>query len=267
MRQSASPFSAVPDRPPGPVYVWQIPVRLTHWVNALCIVVLCFTGYYIHNPYVQVSAREAYGLTFMGNMRAAHMIFAYIFIASILLRTYWAFYGGNEWASWKALVPFFTPEGRGKFKQSLQYYLFMRREPPTTMGHNPLAGFTYGIIVLLYFIQIFTGFALYGLGDPGGTIHAMTSWIFQYIDAQYIRMMHNFIMWWLIAFVIHHVYSAFLVDSEEANGLMTSIFSGWKFKCPERGYNILEDKEREGERDRDRDRKGSKPPGRWRPRR
>jgi Ni/Fe-hydrogenase 1 B-type cytochrome subunit len=32
---------------------------------------------------------------------------------------------------------------------------------------------------------------------------------------------------------LHHVYSAFLVDAEEANGLMSSIFSGWKFIVPQ----------------------------------
>jgi Ni/Fe-hydrogenase 1 B-type cytochrome subunit len=234
----AIPFRGT--RRSGPVYVWQIPVRLTHWVNFLCIVVLCFTGYYIFNPYVQVSAREAYGVSFMGMMRSMHMVFAYIFIASILLRTYWAFWGGNQWASWKALIPFFTPEGRGMMKDALLYYTFIRREPPTTMGHNALAGFTYGFIVLLYFVQIFTGFALYGMGDPGGMVWKMTSWIFPYIDAQHIRIAHNLIMWLLIGFAIHHVYSAFLVDSEEANGLMTSIFSGWKFACPGHGRKEID---------------------------
>jgi hypothetical protein len=32
-----------------------------------------------------------------------------------------------------------------------------------------------------------------------------------------------------MAFVIHHVYSAILVSKEEHNGLMESIFTGWKF--------------------------------------
>ena len=98
----------------GRVYVWEVPVRLTHWVNVLCIIVLSFTGYYIGNPYVRVSSREAYGPYFMGNMRFIHMLFAYIFIGSLLLRTYWAFFGGNQYAGWRALIPFVTPEGRGK---------------------------------------------------------------------------------------------------------------------------------------------------------
>jgi Ni/Fe-hydrogenase 1 B-type cytochrome subunit len=56
--------------------------------------------------------------------------------------------------------------------------------------------------------------------------------VFRIVDNQSVRLIHHMIMWLLIAFAIHHVYSAFLVDAEEANGLMSSIFSGWKFICP-----------------------------------
>jgi Ni/Fe-hydrogenase 1 B-type cytochrome subunit len=212
--------------------VWELPVRFTHWLNVAAIAVLSFTGYYIGNPYIEVSQREFYASYFMGNMRLIHIITAYIFIASLIIRTYWAFWGGNQWASWRALVPFFTSEGRGYVLQSLKYYLFIQREPPTVLGHNALAGFTYGIIVLLYFIEVFTGFALYGLSDPGGIWWNLTSWVFHIFDPQNLRLIHHMIMWLLLAFVIHHVYSAFLVDAEEANGLMSSIFSGWKFIVP-----------------------------------
>ncbi len=216
----------------GRVYVWEIPVRLTHWINVASIIVLSFTGYYIGNPYVQVSSREAYGPYFMGNMRFIHILFAYIFVASLVLRTYWAFFGGNQWVSWRALIPFVTAEGRGKLKHAVQYYLFLRREPPTVLGHNALAGFTYAIIVFLYFLQTLTGFALYAQSNPGGFWWALTGWVFLIVDSQFVRLVHHLIMWLLIAFAIHHVYSAFLVDVEEANGLMSSIFSGWKFICP-----------------------------------
>jgi Ni/Fe-hydrogenase 1 B-type cytochrome subunit len=36
-------------------------------------------------------------------------------------------------------------------------------------------------------------------------------------------------MWAILGFVIHHVYSALLVDHVERNGLMSSIFTGFKF--------------------------------------
>ena len=34
------------------LYVWQQPVRITHWVTAAAIVVLCLTGLYIADPFL-----------------------------------------------------------------------------------------------------------------------------------------------------------------------------------------------------------------------
>lgn len=210
------------------LYVWEIPVRLTHWVNVLSIVVLSVTGYYIGNPWSQVSQREWYGRYFMGNVRYIHFVFAFIFVASLALRTYWAF-KGNEWASWRNLFPFLTADGRKALRDALSYYTFLRREPPEVIGHNALAGLTYAVIVTLYFIQVFTGFALLGMANPNGLWFRLTAWSFSLISPQTLRLVHHMIMWLLIAFALHHVYSAFLVDSEEGNGLMSSIFSGFKF--------------------------------------
>lgn len=210
------------------LYVWEIPVRLTHWVNVLSIVVLSFTGYYIGNPWILVSQREWYGPYFMGNMRFIHFVFAFIFVASLALRTYWAFVG-NEWASWRGLFPFLTADGRKALIDALKYYAFLKREPPEVVGHNALAGLTYAVIVTLYFAQTFTGFALLGLANTNGFWYSITGWSFSFVSAQTMRLAHHLIMWLLIAFALHHVYSAFLVDSEEGNGLMSSIFSGFKF--------------------------------------
>lgn len=210
------------------LYVWEIPVRLTHWVNVLSIIVLSFTGYYIGNPWIQVSQREWYGPYFMGNIRFIHFVFAFIFVASLALRTYWAFVG-NKWASWRGLFPFLTADGRKSLGDAIKYYLFLRREPPEVIGHNALAGLTYAMIVFLYFLQTFTGFALLGLANTDGFWYSLTGWSFSFVSAQVMRLAHHLIMWLLIAFALHHVYSAFLVDSEEGNGLMSSIFSGFKF--------------------------------------
>ena len=42
------------------VYVWELPVRIYHWLNALSIVVLIITGYLIGNPQAIFNANEAY---------------------------------------------------------------------------------------------------------------------------------------------------------------------------------------------------------------
>jgi len=43
----------------GRVYVWEIPIRVYHWLNALCILVLCVTGYMIGQPLAIQQGAEA----------------------------------------------------------------------------------------------------------------------------------------------------------------------------------------------------------------
>jgi Ni/Fe-hydrogenase 1 B-type cytochrome subunit len=205
----------------GRVYVWEVPVRLTHWVTVLAILVLSGTGFYIGDPIFGGS------VSLMAWMRGVHRITAYVFIAGVMLRTYWAF-AGNEWASWRALFPYLTAEGRRQMARTFLYYTFLRRQPPGGLGHNPLAGMAYSAVVALMVVEILTGFALQSLGG-GGWRRALFGWIFSLISLQGVRLVHHMIMWLLLGFAVHHVYSAVLMDLEEKNGLLTSIFTGYKF--------------------------------------
>jgi len=203
------------------VYVWEVPVRLTHWVSVLAILVLSGTGFYIGDPIFGGS------VSLMAWMRGVHRISAYVFVSSVLLRTYWAF-AGNEWASWRALFPYLTAEGRLQMARTFLYYTFLRRQPPGGLGHNPLAGIAYSAVVALMVAEIFTGFALQSLGG-GGWRRALFGWTFSLISLQGVRLVHHMIMWLLLGFAVHHVYSSVLMDVEEKNGLLTSIFTGYKF--------------------------------------
>lgn len=221
------------------IYVWQIPVRLTHWVNAISIVVLSFTGYFIGNPWLFVARRETYASFFMGTLRFVHFAAAFIFLSSVLLRTYWAV-AGNPWSSWRGLFPFLTKRGRQGMLHAFQYYFFLRRDPPETIGHNALAGMTYAIIVTLYGLIIFSGLALFGDLHPTSIWAKLTGWSFLLVTAQQFRLLHHVIMYLLIIFAIYHIYVAWLIDMEEANGLMSSIFSGFKFLRPDQSPDWIE---------------------------
>jgi Ni/Fe-hydrogenase 1 B-type cytochrome subunit len=203
------------------VYVWEVPVRLTHWVNVLAILVLSATGFYVGTPVLGGS------VSLMAWVRGVHRITAYVLIASLALRTYWAF-AGNRWASWRELFPYFWREGRRGVARTLLYYTFLRRESPRTIGHNPLAGLAYSAVVSLMFLEILTGFALQSLGTTGWRTVAF-GWVFSVAGQQSVRLVHHMIMWMLLGFMVHHVYSSLLMDVEEKSGLMTSIFSGYKF--------------------------------------
>jgi Ni/Fe-hydrogenase 1 B-type cytochrome subunit len=203
------------------VYVWELPVRLTHWVNAVAIAVLSLTGFYIGWPFLEG------GALLMSWMRAIHRLAGYVLVASLLFRTYWSF-AGNEWASWRALFPWLTRAGwQGMFRTAL-FYVFLRRDPPRELGHNRLAGLAYSAVVTLLLVEVLTGFALDAFERGGGWVLAF-GWVFWFGAAQEVRLVHHLVMWLLLGFTVHHVYSSALMDAEERNGLMTSIISGWKF--------------------------------------
>ena len=60
-------------------YVWQLPVRFYHWINALCIVVLACTGYLIGRPVAITSGAEASFGYWFGTVRFIHFVTAFVF--------------------------------------------------------------------------------------------------------------------------------------------------------------------------------------------
>jgi len=208
------------------VYVWELPVRITHWVNVLSIGILTVTGIYIATPFIGTSG-PASSQYLMGTIRFIHFVTAFVFTASVLFRIYWAFVG-NTYARWNQFLPVTWRRLRDG-RRMLAYYVFLRREPPAEVGHNPLAGATYLVVFALFLLQIVTGFALYALPFDQGTFWpTVFGWITVTFGIQPVRLVHEIIMWLFLAFTIHHVYSCILIDFEERSGLVSSIITGFK---------------------------------------
>ncbi len=210
------------------VYVWEFPVRFTHWVNVLCIAALSITGYYIGNPFIHGYDASRY---VMGWVRFIHFVAAYLFVVSLLIRLYWAFLG-NKYASWSALFPFRADQSVRMIQQIL-YYSFMGKKPPLGVGHTPLAGLTYFLIIVLYLIEILTGFAMYSRYNPTGIYGSLFGWVLLIFSAPTLRLIHHIVMWLLFYFILIHIYIAMYLDKVEKSGLMGSIFTGYKFVYPE----------------------------------
>lgn len=224
------------------VYVWEFPVRLTHWVIAASFVVLGVTGVYIGHPFITVTgpAKEHF---VMGWMRAIHFYFAIAFSLAVVLRVAWMFMG-NKYASWNKFVPVTKRRFQGLLP-TIRFYLSNMRKPPGFVGHNPLAGVDYTIIFLLDIALIATGFAMYAASarydSPMHLFGFLASW---FGGLQTARLIHHVVMWLIAGFAIHHVYSAVLMSTVEANATLESIFSGYKFVPREdliySGYRFLD---------------------------
>lgn len=218
---SGPPVEPIEPRPT--VRVWELPVRITHWTIFLAVIVLSVTGYYIGNPFLVTGSDPRF---VMGTMRSIHLVAAWVMIAAVVARIIWAF-TGNRWSHWDQFIPV-RRERRGSTAQMLKYYLFLRRDPPPEVGHNPLAGLAYTAVYAMFLVQIVTGLALHGLDDPGGLLSNLTGWVFALGSVAAVRLTHHIVMWLTWGFVVHHLYSAILVDVEEKNGLVSSIFTGRK---------------------------------------
>ncbi len=206
------------------VYVWEVPVRLTHWINFICLLVLSLTGLYIAYPFITVTSAEKY---LMGWIRFIHFVTAYVFVVNWAVRIYWSF-AGNKYANWRAFFPFSPIQTEKLFKQILYYSLISKRLEPTA-GHTPLAGIVYLFIIILCMISVLTGFALYSLYNPNGIMNAVFGWVFSIFSIPATRLIHHSIMWLLLYFTIIHVYTVFFLNSAEKIGILGSIFDGYKY--------------------------------------
>lgn len=213
------------------VYVWQWPVRLSHWLIAGSIVILAVTGIYIGNPFLTVNG-EASRHFVMGWMKSLHFAAAMVFTVSVIARVLWMF-AGNPYARWHQFLPVSRERLRGIWNTAA-FYGFLKRDSPAFVGHNPLAGAVYTVVFCLYFVMIATGLGMAGAGAHiDSLLHACAPLASWFGGLQMARFIHHIGMWLLIGFVAHHIWSAFLISTVERSALLDSIFTGYKVLEPD----------------------------------
>ncbi|HET9681660.1 MAG TPA: Ni/Fe-hydrogenase, b-type cytochrome subunit [Candidatus Limnocylindrales bacterium] len=207
------------------VYIWQVPVRITHWAIAISIVVLSLTGGYIADPFLIPP-----GGSVMTTMRELHIVSAIVLLLAGLWRTVWLL-KGNRFARWSAFIPTNWNQATELFRQAA-FYAFIKKEIPKVLGHNQLAATAYIALVGLLVVEMVTGFVLYAVlgAEPAATL---LGWVRELVGLQTIRLVHHLAMWGVLAIAVFHVYSCFLVDNIEKNGILTSIVNGYKFPTRE----------------------------------
>ncbi len=210
------------------IYVWQLPVRLYHWVNALVVVTLAVTGYLIGKPPALTSGSEASFGYWFGTIRFVHFVAAFVFFFNFLFRIYWGFVG-NKHADWKNFIPY----KKEQWKEILQVLkidiLQVSNVKLKSVGHNSMAGFTYFLTFLAFLFQSITGFGMYSAMSDA-FLPNLFSWIVPLMGGDFaVRQWHHVMMWFFVIFSIVHVYLVFYHDYVEGRGTISSMAGGWKF--------------------------------------
>jgi Ni/Fe-hydrogenase 1 B-type cytochrome subunit len=166
----------------------------------------------------------------MSTIRMIHILTAFTFLLSGLVRTWWLL-AGNRFSRWSAFIPTTRNQAMELFRQA-GFYGFIRKEIPKVLGHNQLAATAYLALFALLLVETVTGFALDGLtgAQPGATLFG---WLRELMGPQLLRLVHHLAMWAILAIALFHVYSCILVDHIENNGLVSSIIAGFKFPSRE----------------------------------
>lgn len=212
------------------VYVYEAPVRLWHWINALAITVLAITGWFIASP-LPSQPGEASANFLMGYIRFAHFSAGYVLLIGFLGRIYWAFVG-NHHARQLFVLPIFNASWWREVLFELRWYLFLEKRPKKYVGHNPLAQLAMFLLFLTTVaFMIITGFALYGEGTQEGSwAHTLfTSWVIPLFgQSQNVHTWHHLGLWVIIMFVLVHVYAALREDIMSRQSLVSTMLSGWR---------------------------------------
>jgi Ni/Fe-hydrogenase 1 B-type cytochrome subunit len=219
------------------VLVWELPVRLFHWLNALCITVLAITGFIIADPPAIMSSAEASESYWFGTIRVIHFISAYIFLANAILRIYWAF-KGNYYSNWRAFLPL-SKKARQNILHVIKIDVLLQNEEEEvykniSVGHNYMASLSYVILFLLALVQIFTGFGLYA-PMSAWWLPQLFAWVPDFLGGDVMtRSIHHISTWLFIIFTLIHVYLVFYHDWLEGRGESSAMISGYKFVRKER---------------------------------
>ena len=209
------------------VYVYELPVRLWHLVNALAIVVLAGTGWLIASP-LHSPGGEASDHYLMGYLRFTHFAAGYVLAVGLLGRVYWAFVG-----NWYARELFWVPLFQWAYWQDvwamLKWYGFASARPGQYIGHNPLARMAMFFLFLLPLVfMLLTGFALYAEGQQVGSwFEGIFGWVIPLFgSSQDVHTAHHLGMWMVFCFVIVHVYAAVREEILGRSSMVSTMVSG-----------------------------------------
>jgi len=215
--------------------------RIIHWVNAFAILTAVITGLYIAHPYYQSFISDpAVDKYVMAWNRWIHLIGAIILDVTSIIIGYLYFFSRFE-KPYKKLIP--TAKNIKEFFEVFINLLTLNRRKNFDSSHNDSFNIVYFTILhLLLGWMLFTGLQLYVHGLGAGTssigswwptvLHLTTDWTIPVTGGTLmdVRISHHLTMWWIVAWVMFHIYYQVWRTIYWQEGDIAIVFGGSKFK-------------------------------------
>lgn len=176
----------------SPVVVWDLPVRLLHWLIVVCVGVSWW------------SAEQ--------RLMEVHRYSGYALLGCIVFRLYWGF-AGSSTARFREFV-------RGP--RAIAAYL---REPPQPAppGHNPLGGWS--VVTLLALLVAQVGLGLF-VTDVDGLESGPLSYLVSFETSRTLADVHEIVFNILLGFVVLHVVAVLFYLLVRRTNLIGAMLTG-----------------------------------------
>ena len=224
----------------SPILVWSRNIRLFHWINVICILLLIMVGTVILNAKVLGVAIEGKVL-----LKTLHVAIGYIFAVNLFIRITLGFIG-KSYERWGEMLPF----TKG-FTRELIDFSQGKKEP--YKGHNPAGKLMVFILFITLTIQMISGLVIAGTDiyyPPFGKFFAesiaidktqlalIQPYSKENVDPEAYNAMrdirtpfinaHVYSFYSLLFLIPLHIFGVIWAERKEKQGLVSAMISGYK---------------------------------------
>jgi len=177
------------------VRVWDVPIRLFHWLLVLAVMALYFTA------------------AVLDSYLNWHMYLGVAVGGLVLFRLLWGFWG-SETARFTQFVP---------GPRRLWSYLRHGDRDGLRLGHNPLGALSVIALLLLLAVQVGTGLFAHDDLFNAGPFNAFVS----SDTADWLTARHKQLFYVLLGFIVLHVLAVFFHVLIKRHDILRAMITGW----------------------------------------
>lgn len=225
-------------------HVWDLPTRIFHWLNVVCLVGLIAAG-------TVILWASTLGLSTDGKilMKTVHVYVGYVFVLNLIFRLIWAFIG-NRFARWES----FSPMSKDYVIKLKSYIAAQKSDTPQYfLGHNPKGRLAVSAIFLTLVIMSVTGLVLAGtdiyfppfgamiqewVAASGVNPADILPYVKDNVDTAAFAEMRSFrkaflqTHYWtffvVLGLIILHISAVIYAEVKSGGGLVSAMFNGKK---------------------------------------